>query len=84
MLLLFVADVELVRKTWKGLLDTRNQYRRRGKLLKSGSGYSKHKQWSLAAAMSWLDKYNEPPRYSYFVGRRDYVCEKYLLSLAQK
>ena len=30
-LLLFVADAELVRKMWKGLLDTVNQYRQWGK-----------------------------------------------------
>ena len=64
-LLLFVADVELVRKMWKGLLDTGNQYRQWGKLTKTGSGYLKHKQCSLAAAMSWLDKYTEPQRYSF-------------------
>ena len=55
---MLVSDPELVRKTWKGMVDTRNAYKRRGKI-RSGSADVICK-WPLAASMAFLDNYNLP------------------------
>jgi len=54
-----------VKRQWRNIVDTRNNYKRVDKRKKksgSASSVSSLEKWSLAAATSFLDRYNAPPR----------------------
>jgi len=63
---------EYHKSTWRGIVDTRNAYKRQKRKRKSGSGASAVdmlQKWVLSGATESLDKYNKPPQYVYFTDK---------------
>jgi len=61
-----------VKSTWRGIVDTRNAYKRQKRKRKSGAGagaVDMLQKWALSGATEFLDKYNEPPQYVCFIDK---------------